>query len=125
MSNVQLLPRLIRLRDVSVYLGMDRHRFNDDVRPFLTEIPIGSQGIAFDRLDLDAWVDDYKQRSGRPAATNLRSFEIWDENERRVSKSVGMPGTLIRKSSDADFAKALALATSKRQKNTSRGVSKK
>ena len=41
-------------------LGMDRHRFNKEIRSYLTEIPIGIQGIAFDRLDLDAWVDHYK-----------------------------------------------------------------
>jgi predicted DNA-binding transcriptional regulator AlpA len=58
---MQLLPRLIRLRDVPTYLGMDRHRFNSDVRPNIREIPIGSRGIAFDRLDLDAWVDHYKR----------------------------------------------------------------
>ena len=47
-----LIPRLIRLRDAPFYLGMDRNRFNAEVRPQLTEIPIGEQGIAFDRLDL-------------------------------------------------------------------------
>ena len=47
--------------------GMDRNRFNAEVRPYLTEIPIGKQGIGFDRLELDAWVDDYKSRNGRPA----------------------------------------------------------
>ena len=52
-KNEYLLPRLIRLRDVTRYLGMDRHRFNKEVRQFLTEIPIGIQGIAFDRLDLE------------------------------------------------------------------------
>ena len=36
------------------YVGMDPNRFNDDVRPYLIEIPIGKQGVAFDRLDLDA-----------------------------------------------------------------------
>lgn len=49
-----LLPRLIRFRDAPTYLGMDRNRFNSEVRPDLTEVPIGSQGIAFDRLELDA-----------------------------------------------------------------------
>ena len=61
-----ILPRLIRLRDAPPYLGMDRNRFNGVVRPHLTEIPIGRQGIAFDRLELDAWVDQYKSRNGRP-----------------------------------------------------------
>ena len=47
-------PRLIRLRDAPSYLGMDRHRFNEEVRAHLTVVPIGEIEIAFDRLDLDA-----------------------------------------------------------------------
>jgi len=63
-----ILPRFIRLRDAPRYLGMDERRFNAEVRGALTEVPIGAQGIAFDRLELDAWADDYKARNGRPAA---------------------------------------------------------
>ena len=59
-----LLPRLIRLRDAPFYLGMDPNRFNREVRPYVAEMPIGKQGIAFDRIDLDAWADDYKSRNG-------------------------------------------------------------
>ena len=43
----------MRFRDAPSYLGMDRNRFNTEVRPNLTEIPIGKQGIGFDRLELD------------------------------------------------------------------------
>jgi hypothetical protein len=64
-SRLQLLPRLIRLRDAPGYLGMDRNKFNAEVRPFLTEIPLGKQAVAFDRLELDGWVDDYISRNGR------------------------------------------------------------
>jgi predicted DNA-binding transcriptional regulator AlpA len=64
-SNVILMPRLLRLRDAPIYLGMDRNRFNKEVRPQLTEIPIGTQGIAFDRLELDEWIEDYIARNGR------------------------------------------------------------
>ena len=71
-----LLPRIIRLRDTPFYLGMDRNRFNSEVRPYLTTIPIGRQGVAFDRLELDAWVADYVSRNGRPAAERRRP---WDE----------------------------------------------
>ena len=56
------LPRLLRFRDAPGYLGMDRNRFNREVRPHLTEVRIGVQGIAFDRIELDAWADDYKSR---------------------------------------------------------------
>ena len=45
-----ILPRFTRLRDAPTYLGLDRNRFSAEVRPTLIEIPIGIQGIAFDRL---------------------------------------------------------------------------
>jgi len=125
MSNIHLIPRLIRLRDAPTYVGMDRHRFNNDVRPNLVEIPMGVQGIAFDRLDLDAWVDDYIQCSGRPAVTKQRSLEQWDEKNRQVFSKEVTIGTSIRQSLDAEFEKALVRATSKKQKNTFQNVSKK
>jgi hypothetical protein len=51
---------------------MDRNKFNAEVRPYLTEIPLGKQAIAFDRLELEAWVDDYIERNGRrPKASKL------------------------------------------------------
>jgi predicted DNA-binding transcriptional regulator AlpA len=70
------LPRFIRLRDAPNYLGMDRNRFNRIARPYLVVIPIGKQGVAFDRLDLDDWADQYKSRNGRPAAERRKP---WDE----------------------------------------------
>ena len=48
------------MKDAPAYLGMDKQIFNYRVRPLLTEIKISTQGIAFDRLDLDAWVEDNK-----------------------------------------------------------------
>lgn len=66
MMEVPFQPRLLRLRDVPRYLGMDRNRFNKEVRPYVTEIPIGRQGIAFDRYELDSWIDEYKARKARP-----------------------------------------------------------
>jgi len=49
--------RLIRLKNAPKYLGMGRHTFNRNVREFVTQIPIGRSGIAFDKLELDAWVE--------------------------------------------------------------------
>lgn len=62
----QILPRLIRHRDAPAYLGMDRNRFDAEVRPSLIEIPLGSRGVGFDRLELDAWADAYIAARGRP-----------------------------------------------------------
>ena len=72
----RITPRLVRFRDAPYYVGMDRNRFNRAVRPYITNIPIGRQGIAFDRLELDAWVDDYVSCNGRPAADRRKP---WDE----------------------------------------------
>jgi hypothetical protein len=78
--NAEILPRLIRLRDASNYLGMDPNRFNAEVRPYLTEIPIGKQGIGYDRLDLDAWFEEYKSRNGRPG-------RLWEESHHGTKSS--------------------------------------
>lgn len=117
MSNFNIIPRLIRLRDAPTYLGMDRHRFNKVVRPNVVEIPMGVQGVAFDRLDLDAWVDDYIQCSGRPAITKQRSLEQWDEKNRQACRKEVASGTLIKRSTEKDFVKALEQAASMKRKN--------
>ena len=114
-KNEYLLPRLIRLRDVSRYLGMDRHRFNKEVRPFLTEIPIGIQGKAFDRLDLDKWVDYYKSRSGRPSNERIK---LWDAKEHRGSRNEVLSGVSTKRFSDAEFAKVLEQIRLKKRKST-------
>lgn len=49
------LPRVLRAGEAPQYLGMDRNRFNREVKPHLIAIPIGIQGVAYDRFDLDAW----------------------------------------------------------------------
>jgi len=105
-------PRLIRFSVAPAYVGMDRNRFNQEVRPFLTEIPIGKQGIAFDRLELDAWVEDYKSRIGRPG--RLIGETIWDVKDRQVSSNVTASGISTSASADSEFAKALAVLTSKK-----------
>ena len=110
-----LLPRLVRFRDAPAYLGKDRNRFNTEVRPGLTEIPIGRQGIAFDRLELDAWVDDYKSRNGRPAE---RSW-IWDAKGHRASHDEATSGGSTSASRDTDeWRKAVARLTSRKQKRS-------
>lgn len=112
-----MTPRFIRCRDAPAYLGMDRDRFNGEVRPNLTEIPIGVQGVAFDRLDLDAWADDYKQRNGRPGAQ--KGAEKWDERRLRAYTRGKGSTTSTRTSADmADFVKAVEQAKSKKRNAT-------
>jgi hypothetical protein len=96
---------------------MDKNRFNREVRPHVTIIPIGVQGIAFDRLDLDAWADEHKRRNGRPAAK--RSYP-WDNtvDECPDSSFEEESGTSIKSSTERAFAKALAQAISKKPKRS-------
>ena len=108
-----LIPRLIRLRDAPFYVGMDRNRFNSEVRPYLIQIPIGEQGIAFDRLELDAWVDQYKSRNGRPGQP--KGELTWDEKGRQGSLKEPVPGISINKPTDGVFAKAVEQITSKKR----------
>jgi hypothetical protein len=110
-SGASLTPRFVRLRDAPHYLGMDKNRFNREVRPHLTNIPIGKQGIAFDRLELDAWAEDYVRRNGRPAALPERR-KSWDNVNRLVSPCAVGSGTSTKTSTERAFAKALAQAIS-------------
>ena len=108
-----ITPRLIRFRDAPRYLGMDRNRFNAEVRPYLVEIRIGNQGIAFDRLELDAWVEQYISRNGRPAQ---RTGDIlWDAKEPQGLGTVAESGISKSRFSDAKFTKALEQAISKKR----------
>ena len=99
-----ILPRLIRFRDAPAYVGMDRNRFNEEVRPFLTEVPIGKQGISFDRLELDAWVDDYIACNGRPAR---KGETQWDAIQSPASSRGPGFGTSTNTSKGGEFARAL------------------
>ena len=107
-------PRLIRLRDAPAYLGMDRNRFNREVRPLLTRVPIGVQGVAFDRLELDRWADEYIARNGRPGRTEGDS--IWDVKGPPDCTEEGPSGTSTRSCEECDFARALERVTSRKPK---------
>jgi len=120
-----ILPRIIRLRDAPGYLGMDRNRFNAEVRPCLTEIPIGCRGIGFDRLELDQWTDEYVARNGRPGR---KGEEPWDAKwevtrhvkhgaeSQRVSLDEAASGTSKNRSGAGPFAEALARINLKKPK---------
>ena len=111
------LPRIIRVRDAAFYLGMDRNRFNAEVRPQVIEIPIGKQGIGFDRLELDAWFEDYKCRNGRPG--RAKGVKSWDANKYPASSCGPEPGTSTSASSGGEFARALTQLNSRKLSDTS------
>ena len=117
-----ILPRFIRFRDAPSYLGMDKDRFNAEVRPHLIEIPIGKQGVAFDRLDLDAWADQYRDREGRPGAKVEKEIAQWDGSNRQdsgVTRNRPSGGSTSVSGDTAAFTRALAAVTSKKRNVTS------
>ena len=117
---LQYTARFIRLKVAPIYLGMDKNLFNRTVRPFLTQIPIGRRGIAFDRLELDQWADQYRTCNGRPALK--MEGQRWRNEECQGSRSDSKPmvrtnGLSTNASEDLDaFQAALARAIGRKPK---------
>lgn len=103
---MQITPRVIRLRDAPAYLGMDKNRFNNEVRPEIPEIKMGAKSVCFDRQDLDAWFEGFKDHN-----IKRKEHQLWDKKECRGYTSEMASGTLTNKSKEqAEFAKALEQA---------------
>src|ERR1700683_819437 len=116
---VPVAPRFIRLRDAPHFFGMDKNRFNREVRPYLTEIRIGIQGRAFDRLEMEAAAEEYKSRNGIPVAQSDRRKPAWEIRERQASPNVVGSGTSTSVSEECAFARALEQAMSGRPRSIS------
>ncbi|SMQ10821.1 hypothetical protein [Pseudomonas chlororaphis] len=117
-------PRFIRFGDAPGYLGMCNDEFNKTVRPNVREFPIGKQGVAFDRHELDEWADAYiaakaiekaaKQDNNRPRSERQGATQ-WREKRSPVSTRKVASGKSTRSSVASDFEKALELVTGKKQ----------
>ncbi len=114
-SKDSILPRLIRLKDAPAYLGVNINFFNQKVRPYVTEVRLGKQMVAFDRVDLDAWAEHHKCRNGRPAAKEA----VWDANQRNddihaeelIGATAGNAGSSTRSGRNAGFTASLTRIT--------------
>ena len=73
---VSVQPRVFRLADACRYLGVSKTIFNREVRPHVTEIKYGGRSVAFDRLDLDNWLEQYKSCNGRLGQS--QGDRLWD-----------------------------------------------
>ena len=92
---------------------MDKNRFNAEVRPFLTEIPIGTQGVAFDRLELEDFADYHKAVHGRPPARRAP----WEKSVGQGSASAESTGTLRKPSTDSESMSRRARRIIERRKS--------
>ena len=106
----------MRLCDAPGHLGIDKNRFNREVRPYLREASWGKQTIVFKRLDIEAWADEYMRCNGRPGLP-YDGGKTWDKKERLGSSSEKVYGTSTSKSTGDVFAKAVAQATEEKQKS--------
>ena len=105
-KRVTLLPRFIRYRDAPAYLGMDRHRFDQEIRPYLTLIRMGKQAIAFCRLEVEDVAAQYMERNGCPG--RLFGEELWDTEQRQASSARRTASGISTNGSTGEgFAKAL------------------
>ncbi|MEQ1557826.1 MAG: hypothetical protein ABL933_02655 [Methyloglobulus sp.] len=111
-----ILPRIIRMRDAPFYLGVNKNFFNSEIRPYLSAIKIGIQGIAFDRNEMDSWVDEYKKFNGKPAIKTLEQ-KTWQKRHQALPKGT-TSGTSTRSYEATEFTKALERATSKKRNAT-------
>jgi len=113
---MKIEPRIIRLKDAPGYLGMDKNKFNELVRPYVNEIRYGSQSVAFDRLDLDAWIDDYIRCNGRPGRKG--GYNPWRKRKFPASSKGAVSGTSTRDYEAREFEKALEAVTYRKRKDT-------
>src|SRR2546423_10250391 len=86
------MGRLLRPSSACKYLAMNKNQFNALVRPNITLFRLGTRAIAFDRLELDAWAEDYRRCNGR---STLKL------GGRAMSKRV--PGLIRRPKADGGF----------------------
>ncbi|WP_257011875.1 hypothetical protein [Pseudomonas alkylphenolica] len=122
-----IAPRFIRFGDAPGYLGMCRDEFNKTVRPNVQEFPIGKQGVAFDRLELDEWADAYVaaksiekatiQDNNRPRSER-RGDDTWREKRSPASTRKVVSGKSTKSIKGSEFERVLELVTGKRQSNT-------
>ncbi|MDI2594978.1 hypothetical protein POF45_26660 [Pseudomonas sp. 681] len=120
-------PRFIRAMEAPAYLGMCRAEFKKTVRPHIREFPIGKQGVAFDRLELDAWANAYiesmaiekaSNEDNNPPRSGRQGVNKWREKPCLASTRGTAFGTSTKSSEVSDFKKALEQAKGKKRSST-------
>jgi hypothetical protein len=99
--------------------SVNRNKFNADFRPYLTEIPLGRQALALDRVELDALISSHQEwsggiacvsMSGRPSGA-LRRCVVRIDFEGRLA---GRPGDLV--DDDQECERRVALRRCKKER---------
>ena len=116
-TEITLQPRVVRVGQAHRYLGMCKDEFARAIRPFLTEVKIGTQGKGFDRVELDLVWEHYKAQNGRPPMRHLP-----DEPKQDTPTRTGSPkkpkGTSCSRTPAANtFNALLGIAKAKNGQN--------
>ncbi|MCP4235633.1 MAG: hypothetical protein GY770_18960 [Aestuariibacter sp.] len=101
-----LLPRLISLQETLTYLNnMDHSYFMEKVEPYLTKIPTGNRETAFDRHELDKWVDNQNFHAHIPIMSHHEKIPrgVKQPHRSNVQKINSMDNQTIER----DFSSAL------------------
>jgi len=123
-SSISTPARLLRPKEAHQYVGMSRTLFVELVRPYVQEIKLGNKSIAYDRLDLDEWINQYKK-----AGCDLTKIESTMENRLCInttqkplasSKEARSGGSAkgLKERQVADFKKALGHQTMTKPNDT-------
>lgn len=102
-----MLPRFIRLRDAPAYMKVAPEVFENDVLPYLIQIPIGKKNLAVDRLDLDAFREWNKSIGKKKAGPGARAAA---DARRRARLLNAMPSWADRAAIRRIYDEALRLS---------------
>nr|WP_256576639.1 hypothetical protein [Pseudomonas sp. Irchel 3E20] len=129
---LETAPRFIRAKNAPTYLGMCRAVFDETVRPYVREFPIGKQGVAFDRHELDQWADAYIERMAIEKQANQDNNQPRSERHARATGATPWPkkqspasskcrtasGRSTKSTEENEFKRVLALVTAPKQSST-------
>ncbi|WP_244868175.1 MULTISPECIES: hypothetical protein [Pseudomonas] len=126
---LETAPRFIRAKHAPAYLGMCRAIFDGTVRPHVREFPIGKQGVAFDRHELDQWADAYIEAMAIEKAANQDNNRPRSERHAGATGATSWPkkqspasskcrtasGRSTKSTEENEFKRVLALVTAPKQ----------
>ena len=107
------LKRGFNSQEAMAYLGVRRKAFEKHFKPYLNGTRFGT-AIVYDRVDLDAWLDQYKQR-GR--AGKEVEWPVKPGSTDAANPATG--GLQQRYRTPSAYAKALGLKTEEKPKPSS------
>ncbi len=102
--------RCLSKEQAAAYLGIGITLLAELHVPF---IKMGRRSV-YDKLDLDAWLDEYKQREHWRAGKELSLWPV--KQESTGDRILGSGGLQQRSRTESEYAKALGLKTAKTPK---------